>query len=55
MNAPHVADRGDEDVQKDGRKWPPRRHSGVAFEDLFVVEIHTGAVSINENWKSISD
>src|SRR5262249_53759315 len=40
MDAAHVADGSDQNIEQDRRKWAPSRHPGVAFENLFVVEIH---------------
>src|SRR5262249_21867073 len=41
VHATHVADRRDQDVQQDGRERTSRRHSGVALENFFVVEVHS--------------
>ena len=45
VHAPHIADRCDQDVQEDWRKWPPGRHAGVALENLFVVKVHTARIN----------
>jgi len=40
MDAPHVADGSNEDIQKDRRKRSARRHPRVPLENLFMMEIH---------------
>ena len=55
VHAAHVTNRRDQDIQKDRRKWPPRRHAGVSFENLFVVEIHvTSSWKVYQVWPRIT-